>query len=271
MTTQRKTVGLALGSGGVRGMAHVGVIRTFLKHGIPMDFFAGSSVGAWVGAHYALYQDIDRLIDDTVGKRREKMKALFEPTLKGGLVKGRKVEKLLTLFLADSDFSALRAPLAVVATDLRTGMPVVFREGKLAPAVRASIAIPTFFQPVLYEGQLLVDGGISDPVPSDLVRSMGADIVVAINLNVLPPQTDRLANGDLKLTGVSTRTLDIMRHWLAEQAVRNADVVIAPSIVYAGLKTWGKYFTSEVGRQIMEQGADAAEAAVPEILQLLRD
>ena len=179
----RKKVGLALGSGGVRGLAHIGVLKALLKHNIPIDYLAGSSIGAWVAAHFSLYGDIAKTEDFTVGKKKEKFLSFLEPNMSGGLVKGEKIEMLLDEWLGGSSFSDLKIPLKIVATNIISGQKVIFTEGKLATVVRASMAVPGLFKPVIINNQSLVDGGISDPVPVDLLRESGAEIIIAVNLD----------------------------------------------------------------------------------------
>jgi len=250
-------------------MVHVGVVKTLVKHNIPIDYIAGSSIGAWVGAHYALYQDIDKLAAETIGKRKEKLQAFFEPTFRGGLVKGEKVEKLLTIFFNDKTFADVHVPLGVVATDFIEGKQVIFTEGKLAPAVRASMAVPTIFRPVVYAGKTLVDGGVTNPVPDDIVRGMGADIVISITLNNLPSSAD-VGKIETTLTNVTSRSFEIMRHALTRYSLSSSDVIIEPYLPYTGLSSWRRYFTQEIGTKIIKIGAEETERAMPRIEALLR-
>ena len=124
--TSRKTVGLALGSGGVRGIAHIGVIKTLIKHGIPIDYMAGSSIGAWVACHFALFLDIDKTSEFTIGKKREKLISFLELTRRGGLVKGLKLEAFLEEWFEGKDFSDLKIPVKVAGTDIVNGEKIVF-------------------------------------------------------------------------------------------------------------------------------------------------
>lgn len=265
----RKTVGLALGSGGVRGLAHVGVIKTLLKHNIPIDYIAGSSIGAWVGAHYALFQDIERLEEFTVNKKEEKFRMLLEPSLSGGFIGGDRTRKLLTEWLEDASFEETKIPLAVVATDLLKREPHVYTSAALAPAVHASMAIPGMFKPVTYHGRVLVDGGITNPVPSDVVKKMGADIVIAVNLYRIPENTEEVENPKLTLgfMAVANRSIEIMRYYLAKGSFQSADIIIEPLVEqYAA---WSQYFRTDVGNQIVAIGEAEAETWIPKIKALL--
>jgi NTE family protein len=261
----RKTLGLALGSGGVRGLSHIGVIKSLLKHNIPIDYLAGSSIGSWIGACYGLYQDFEKLEEMTVGKRKEKFFSFLEPALGGGVIRGEKLEKMLNGWLDNSDFDDLKIPFKVVATDLITGRQVVFDKGNLAAAVRASITVPGFFKPVVIKKMILVDGGISNPVPDDVVKAMGADVVVAVNLDY---------KGDfdfnqkkLDFTSVTRRTIEVMKQNLAEYSLSEADIVIKPSLREQA--SWTKYFLNGNGQEIVKIGEQEMDKAIPELKKLL--
>lgn len=263
----RKTVGLALGSGGIRGLAHVGVIKTLLKHHIPIDFIAGSSIGAWVGANYALFQDIQRLEEFTVNKKEEKLRTLFEPSLKGGFIGGERTRALLLEWLEDASFEETQIPLSVIATDLYKRESVVYSSAALVPAVQASMAVPGLFKPVSYHGRVLIDGGVSNPVPSDVVKRMGADIVIAVNLDRIPEDSEEPTTG-LGFLSVASRTIEIMRYHLANASIHSADVVIEPLV--QSYSSWAQYFTKDVGPEIVAIGEKETEKIIPELKKLLR-
>lgn len=265
--TPRKTIGLALGSGGIRGLAHVGVIKTLLKHNIPIDFIAGASIGAWVGAHYALFKDIERLEEFTVNKKQEKLRILFEPSLRGGFIGGERTRKLLKDWLEDASFEETKIPLSVVATDLYKRETVVYSSAALVPAVQASMAIPGLFKPVTYHGRTLIDGGVSNPVPSDIVKQMGADIVIAVNLDRIPEDINTPQTG-LGMLAVANRTIEIMRSYLANASVHSADLVIEPRV--ENYASWTNYFRNDVGHEIVAIGEAETEKIIPR-LQALRE
>lgn len=174
-------IGLALGSGSARGWSHIGVIRALAEAGIQPDLIAGSSIGAFVGAAYA-NGDLDKLENWVRGLEWKNVLGLLDLSLSGGLIKGEKLMSFFAAHFVDHDFAALDLPLACVATDLANGREVWLREGSVAAAVRASIAVPGLFTPVERDGRLLVDGGLVNPVPVSLCRAMGADIVIAVDL-----------------------------------------------------------------------------------------
>ena len=179
----RPTVGLALGSGSARGWAHIGVIRALAEMGITPDVVAGSSIGAFVGAAYASDQ-LDRLEHWVVSLTwKQIFNYLDLSLLGGGLIQGGKLLKLARERLNDPLIESLPRQFGAVATELDTGREVWFRDGPLMDAVRASIGLPGLFAPVKLQGRWLVDGGLANPVPVSLCRAMGADVVIAVNLN----------------------------------------------------------------------------------------
>lgn len=176
--------GLVLGSGSSRGWAHIGVIEALQEAGIPIDCVAGCSVGAFVGAVFAS-GGLERLKEYVIHMDGESMFSFSDLTLlRSGLIDGDK--KLRELFCMHSDkknFSELELPLKVTATDMYSGGQVVLDSGDLLKALRASLSYPGLFAPVYHKGGWLVDGGLVDPVPVGVARAMGADIVIAVNLN----------------------------------------------------------------------------------------
>jgi NTE family protein len=178
---QRPRVGLALGSGSARGWAHIGVIRALEKAGVRPDIVCGTSIGALVGAVYAA-GELDRL-ENWVGELRiGDVVGFFDVSLSGGVLKGERLMEFFRRNFADRAIDDLGVPFAAVATSLRTGAEIWLRHGSTLDAVHASIAVPGLFAPVRWEGSLLVDGGLVNPVPVSLARAMGADIVIAVDL-----------------------------------------------------------------------------------------
>lgn len=262
-----KKIGLVLGSGGIKGLAHIGVLKTFLEHQIPIDLICGSSIGAFMAVHYALYKDIQTLEKISLGMKKEKLYTFFEPTFKGGFVKGKKVTKLLELWFKEKTFSETKIPVSITATDLISGKNIVFSKGEIIPALQASMAVPTIFKPIEYQNKLLVDGGISNPVPDDIVKNMGADVVISINLD--NAQKNNFSNTDLSLIKISARSLDIMRYYLAKECLKNSDIIIKPKIS-AQYASWKNYFTQENGQLLIDIGKKETEKQIIKIKQLLK-
>lgn len=182
-TLQRPKIGLALGSGSARGLAHVGVIRAIADAGIQIDCIAGTSMGALIGAVHAAGK-LDELETFFLDFDWKKTASFFDIVLpRSGLLDGAKVSELVRSHIHADDMEALPIAFAAVASDLVSGEEVVLRTGDIIEAVRASISVPGIFTPVRRNGQILVDGGLTNPVPTSAVRAMGAGFVIAVDLN----------------------------------------------------------------------------------------
>src|SRR5690606_13853153 len=176
-------IGLALGAGGARGLAHIGVIQVLEEHRISVDMVAGSSIGSLVGALYAMGHDGNTLARFAQLCRE---KFFYDFTVsKMGIIQGNKIKELLSLITQRKRIEELPIPLAIVATNLTNGEKVLFREGYVADAICASISIPGIFVPVEMDGKLLVDGSVVDRVPVSVVKQMGADIIIAVDISTL--------------------------------------------------------------------------------------
>lgn len=178
----RPRIGLALGSGSARGWSHVGVIRVLEEAGITPDIVCGTSIGALVGAVYAAGQ-LDRLEHWIKTLTWQSILGLVDVKMDGGLIEGGKLVDFFRSRYDDPGIDKLPMAYGCIATDLMSGHEVWLREGSVIDAVRASIALPGLFTPVERDGRLMVDGGLVNPVPVSLCRAMGADIVVAVDLN----------------------------------------------------------------------------------------
>lgn len=178
-----KKIGLALGSGGARGWAHIGVIRALEAAGINIDYIAGTSIGAFVGGIYAVNQlnDLEAFVREIDWKTIVSLLDVEFPTR--GLLDGEKVYDLIYSHVLDCNLEETIIPFHCVATDLLSQKAVILKTGSLVDAVRASISIPGVFTPFNKDETYLIDGGVINPVPVDVVKAMGSDIVIAINLN----------------------------------------------------------------------------------------
>lgn len=179
-----RKVGLVLGSGGAKGIAHISVIEYLEENKIPIACVSGASIGSIIGALYAC-GSLQQFKHDLITMDKRKYFEFFDPIFPiNGLLKA---DSMLDFFRAyipkGQKIQKLPVPLAIVATDYKTGLPVVFREGDLLDAVRASISIPAIFAPVPYKDTILIDGGVANPLPVDVVRDMGAGLTVAVNLH----------------------------------------------------------------------------------------
>ncbi|HZE60885.1 MAG TPA: patatin-like phospholipase RssA [Burkholderiales bacterium] len=179
---RKPRIGLALGSGSSRGWAHIGAIRELEARGLKPDLICGTSIGALVGAVYASNQ-LDKLEQWVTGLAWSQVVRLMDLTWKGGLIRGQRLFNLFRTTFQDREIAELDIPFGAVATELSSGREIWLRHGKLLDVVRASIATPGLFTPVVYDGAVLVDGGLVNPVPVSMCRAFGAEIVIAVDLS----------------------------------------------------------------------------------------
>jgi NTE family protein len=286
----RRSVGLALGSGAAWGLAHIGVLDVLERERIPIDVIAGASMGAIVGAHYALGFTPARLEEIATGVKQFLDYVRILPRLlylaadfnimRPGLFGGDHFQRILDSLgpVSGRTFADLEIPFRAVATDIANGARVEVAEGDLSDAMRASFSAPWIFSPFRIGKHILVDGGMSDPVPAETARSMGADLVIGVN--VVPPlypeaknpfeavlqliaRANPLAGRDgTRLPNsfdVVVRILQIMQHELGNDRAGEADLLINPDL--RGF--WMLEFWSAAG--LIDEGRRAAEAALPAI------
>jgi NTE family protein len=270
--TRGKKVGLALSGGAARGLAHVGVLRILQKEGIPIDMIAGTSAGAVAGAAYALSLDTARLTREVLDGRWRKTAPFIDPTFPvNGFIRGKKIRDLFAEYLGGNiRFDELKIPFACVATDIDTGEEVVIDSGAVPDALRATISIPGIFRVVKYQGRYLVDGGLTTPVPVHLIRDMGADFVIAVNVN--PDVANRMSLANQRraaarkrpnIIQVMLQSIYITSYALASSALEDADIVIEPDLGNIRAGEFRKV------RQLITLGRRAAQAAIPEIRRKL--
>jgi NTE family protein len=182
--SSRKTVGLVLGSGSSRGWAHIGAIEALEEENIPIDYVAGCSVGSYVGAIYAS-GGIQSLKEFVLRMDGKKIFSYFDVVFpRSGVLNGTKrLKELFSMHTDAENFSDLKIPMAMVATDLTSGNKVVLKSGNLLDALRATMSVPGLFAPARVKDRWLVDGGLVDPVPVSAVRALEADVIIAVDLN----------------------------------------------------------------------------------------
>jgi NTE family protein len=269
---KKKKIGLALSGGAARGLAHVGVLEVFQKEGIPIDMIAGTSSGAVMGAVYASGQDTGKMIENALDAGWKRMAPLIDPSFpKTGFIKGKKIKNLLSGYIGGNiRFSDLKIPFACVATDIYSGEEVVINSGSVLEALRASISIPGIFMVVKREGRYLVDGGLTTPVPVNVVKQMGADFVIAVNVN--PDVSNRMgkgsqerakANKEPNIFQVMMQSIYITTYSLARTSLGDADIVIEPDLANIGAGDFNK------AGELITRGQQAAQKAIPEIKRKL--
>src|SRR5262245_59760207 len=252
---RRPVVGLALGGGGARGLAHIGVIRVLEACGIPIDMIAGTSIGALIGAVYALELDVEKLhaaaeafvqspafhesgldlfknkkpVENFFGQVATYMKDRLVINLaysRMSLVGGRRAARAIEFILPDKTFQDLRLPFVCVATDLKTGKEVTFHKGSLRGAVQASISIPGFLPPVMASEYLLIDGAVVSPIPVHACRELGAEVVIAVDVGQSVNNGVETEN----VIDVIFRANSITSRKLTHLLLASADLVIRPKV-----------------------------------------
>lgn len=271
MTLQKnkKVVGLALGSGAFRGLAHIGVIQFLQENKISIGAISGSSIGALAAAYFAIYQEIDSLQAKILLEKDRKFK-LSDFSLRGGLVSSKKFESFINYLLGGYNFNDTKIPLRILATDLASGLPVVFSDGSLAAAVCASSAVPLVFEPAKRNQQRFIDGALSSPVPVCALRDAGLEKIIAVNLY----HQNEFNNKKFTFTNVALRSARIALFNLARHDVKEADVVLSPDIS-AYVKTIGnfgmrQYLSTNIANKIINIGKEEAEKHLTDILNLLK-
>ncbi|WP_373921762.1 patatin-like phospholipase family protein [Undibacterium cyanobacteriorum] len=220
-------IGLALGGGAARGFAHIGVIKVLEAQGIYPDIVVGTSAGSVVGAMYAAGNS---------GYTLQKMALEMDETTisdwslpffskSSGVLKGEALQNYVNKMVLQAPIEKLKKPFGAVATDLNTGLPILFQRGNTGMAVRASSSVPGVFQPVRINDRQYVDGGLVSPVPVRFAREMGADIVIAVNISSTPDS--QAPSGSLE---VLLQTFTIMGQSLNHFELKGADVVIRPEL-----------------------------------------
>lgn len=259
MKNNKPKIGLALGGGGARGLAHIGVIKVLEKEGIPIDFIAGTSIGALAGGLYAYYHDAKRLEKAFLTTKWQNIFSLIAPSFKGGFLSHTKLEKYLQKEIGRVNIQDLKIPFVAITVDLLRGKEVKLAKGDLIHAIMASIAIPIVFRPVIYEKKVLVDGGLINPIPVEEVKTMGADSVIAVSL-----QSKYFVGRKPDLFNYGMRALEIFEYQLSREQLKKADVVIEPAVEYIG---WDKFIKP---KEVIAKGEVAALAHLPEIKRLLK-
>ena len=255
----RPKVGLALGSGGARGLSIIGILKVLEKNNIPIDYIAGTSIGAMIGGIYATgcpLSKIEKLFLDADFKTIFSLIDLkFD---RDGLMGGKKIWKIVDDYIDVRDFEDCKIPFSAVATDLNTGEAVILNKGMIAISIRASMSFPVVFKPVEIDGKMLADGGLSLPVPVSLARQMGADIVIAVNLDGFENKKDKL-----NIYQLAENSLSILRENLAICNVKDADICISPEAqdIY-----WDDFIK---GKKLVQIGEEMANNLIPEIKKLI--
>ncbi|HNY68952.1 MAG TPA: patatin-like phospholipase family protein [Bacillota bacterium] len=262
---KRPTVGLALGSGAARGLAHIGVLEVLFRSRIPVDVIVGCSMGAVIGGCYAAGMAASELLEIGMSIDRREVFRHIDLTVpnRGGLISGTKMDALLEELTRGKTFEELRLPFACTAADINTGEEVVIEDGPIHKGIRASSSIPGVLQPVMHAGRALVDGGILNPIPANYLAALGVDVSIAVDvMPVLKPSPEQLGKAP-SIVSTLINSFDIMGRLVAAPVACMATVVIRPQV--------GEVFGAEFwrGPELITEGFRAAEAAVPAIREAL--
>jgi NTE family protein len=253
----RPRVGVALGGGFARGIAHIGVLRVLEQEQIPIDFIAGTSVGALVAATYASGTPIDEM--ERQGSAT-KFGDFGRWTLsRMGMASNERLEEYLHRFTSARTFAEMKIPLCIVATDLIAGESVHFRDGEIGPALRASCAYPGLFLPVEYRNHFLVDGFLTETVPAPAARKMGADVVISVHL-----EPGLLESKPRNTIEVISRSFSIIQIATTQSWHAATDVLIEPDVHHI---LWDEFVKTP---QLVAAGEAAARAAMPRIRAALK-
>jgi NTE family protein len=260
MASDRPTVGIALSAGAARGMAHVGVLRALVENNIPIDYVAGTSAGSLVGGAFASGMPLDQIED--LGRKMRWRDVGRMTVSRMGVQSNERLEQYLRERLPITRFEDLPVPFAAVATELKTGVAVILRDhGDVPFAIRASCAIPGWYVPVIDEqGRQLVDGGLVAVIPSSVARSLGADLVIAVDVNAEGAQ---FIGSTSSVIGVVLQSMLVVQKTASHYQLSMSDYVIKPKV---GHIRW-----DEMGRaaELMAAGYEAGLESVAEIRELI--
>lgn len=252
----RPRVGVALGGGFARGIAHIGVLRVLEQHHIPIDVIAGTSVGALIAATYASGTPLEEM-------QRQGSLTRFSDfgrwtVSRMGMASNERLEFFLHKFTPAKNFNEMKIPLCIVATDLMSGQSMHFTEGEIAPALRASCAYPGLFLPVEYQGRIFVDGFLTETVPAVAARQMGAEVVISVHLE--PGLLDSRPRNTIE---VISRSFSIAQTAAVQPWRAATDVLIEPSVHHI---LWDEFVKTP---QMVFAGEEAAIAVLPRIKKLM--
>jgi NTE family protein len=259
-TEKRPSIGLALSGGAARGLAHVGVLRALSEHDIAIDFLAGTSAGALVAGTYASGMTIDEIESIARSLRWRDVGRMTMSRM--GVQSNERLEQYLRSRLPVTRFEEFPIPFAAVATDLKSGRGVILQgEGDVPFAIRASCAIPGWYVPVTDEhGRQLVDGGLVANIPSDVARSMGADVVIAVDVNA---EGATFLGPSLSIISVVLQSMMLVQRTASLYQSAVADLVIKPKI---GHIRWDEMRRAD---ELISAGYEAGNESIPEIQRLI--
>jgi len=295
-------IGIALGSGGAKGLSHIGVIKTLERENIEVSYISGSSIGALIGGVYAKGYSGEELEKIAISFSEEEFYTIFDFSKSlQGIIKGEKILSYIDELLEGASFSDLKIPFLPIAVDLITGEKIIIQEGKVSEAIRGSISIPVIFQPSPWKNRLLIDGGVLSPVPvKELKEIYKPDMVIAVTLhkksNWEPKETLSIPQIPINPTSLTEkvtykisqsvifrefqrrlnpllnpaflevlmRTIDIMNAEIEENNLKEADIIINPEVQNFGT------FDFDKAKELIELGEKAGEENIEKIKKIIK-
>lgn len=259
-------IGLALGAGAALGLAHIGILKIIEKKRIPVDMVAGTSIGALIGALWASGKSADQ-IAQFVFRFKKKIQALrlLDITFpRKGLIRGGGIRKFLETQFKNKDFYNLKRPLKIICCDIETREEVVLDTGNIVDAIMASIAIPGIFEPVKIAGRLLVDGGIINPLPADVLTRLGISRIIAVNTLPSPEDIRKSRKKVSNIFDIIVNSIQASEYMLAEINCQNADIAMHPIMPTVD---WYEIYK---GASLIKRGEEEAMKYLPELEALTR-
>ncbi len=257
----KKKIGLALGGGAAKGFAHVGIIKALENAGINIDYIAGTSMGALVGGYYAMTKNAKMLEDQILNTKRSDIFPISELIKRrdGALFRGESIADTLKKEFGDAKIENCKIPFTAVATDVANGDEVIINSGSLVEAIKASIALPAIFKPVEIGGKLLMDGGLANPVPADIVKNMGAEYVIAVDVSSkwMTAPDELLKTHDIY--SIVSNAFSIIEYQIAKGPLKSADIVLRPPVLNYD---WMNF---EKARELIKIGERELELSLREI------
>ncbi|WP_018249689.1 patatin-like phospholipase family protein [Orenia marismortui] len=255
----KPTLGLALGAGSARGLAHIGVLKAFEEEEIKIDYIGGTSMGSIIGGFYSAGQELDKLEKLATHLKWEHLTDITVP--RKGLIAGNKIRDFFDLLTQNKDFSDLQIPFVALAADIETGEEVIIDKGLVADAMRASMSVPGIYIPYELEGKKLVDGAVINRVPVSPVRELGADLVIGVEVSHNLIHGSKVNN----IFDVIMNSIDIMQQELAKHKNTGADLLIIPEV--GNIPSTGL----DHAERSIDLGYKAAKELIPKIRKLIEE
>lgn len=256
-----RKVGLALGGGGAKGLAHIGVIKALVNAGIKIDYIAGTSMGALVGGWYAATGDVDNLEDLIIHFKKSDFFSVKEIMRRkdSSFFRAESIADKLRKELGNIKIEDLTIPFMALATNAKDGSEFRIKNGNLVDAIRASIALPIVFAPVKIDDHLLIDGGLVNPVPADVVKNMGAEYVIAVDVSskwFTAPEEFITSHDTFQ---VISSALGVIEYQIARNILKSADLILRPPVMSHGWLEFNK------AGEIIKKGEEEVELNLREI------